>query len=221
MKELIVSPSILSLDFSRPGEQLDALANSHVQWLHFDVMDGHFVPNLTFGPDILRGFRKALPQKMDVHIMVEDARTYADVFIDAGADVLTFHSEALEDDLDAILSLCAHIRERGVLAGVSIRPNTPVEPLLDHLAAMDVLLVMSVEPGFGGQSFMEGMLEKVKKARARIEAQGLSTRIEIDGGINAQTGALAVAAGCDTLVAGSYIFRQDIHAGIDSLLCLR
>lgn len=221
MKELIVSPSILSLDFSRPGEQLDALANSHAKWLHFDVMDGHFVPNLTFGPDILRGFRKALPQKMDVHIMVEDARTYADVFIDAGADVLTFHSEALEDDLDAILSLCAHIRERGVLAGVSIRPNTPVEPLLDHLAAMDVLLVMSVEPGFGGQSFMEGMLEKVKKARARIEAQGLSTRIEIDGGINAQTGALAVAAGCDTLVAGSYIFRQDIHAGIDSLLCLR
>ncbi len=221
MKELIVSPSILSLDFSRPGEQLDALANSHAQWLHFDVMDGHFVPNLTFGPDILRGFRKALPQKMDVHIMVEDARTYADVFIDAGADVLTFHSEALEDDLDAILSLCAHIRERGVLAGVSIRPNTPVEPLLDHLAAMDVLLVMSVEPGFGGQSFMEGMLEKVKKARARIEAQGLSTRIEIDGGINAQTGALAVAAGCDTLVAGSYIFRQGIHAGIDSLLCLR
>ena len=221
MKELIVSPSILSLDFSRPGEQLDALANSHAQWLHFDVMDGHFVPNLTFGPDILRGFRKALPQKMDVHIMVEDARTYADVFIDAGADVLTFHSEALEDDLDAILSLCAHIRERGVLAGVSIRPNTPVEPLLDHLAAMDVLLVMSVEPGFGGQSFMEGMLEKVKKARARIEAQGLSTRIEIDGGINAQTGALAVAAGCDTLVAGNYIFRQDIHAGIDSLLCLR
>lgn len=221
MKELIVSPSILSLDFSRPGEQLDALANSHAQWLHFDVMDGHFVPNLTFGPDILRGFRKALPQKMDVHIMVEDARTYADVFIDAGADVLTFHSEALEDDLDAILSLCAHIRERGVLSGVSIRPNTPVEPLLDHLAAMDVLLVMSVEPGFGGQSFMEGMLEKVKKARARIEAQGLSTRIEIDGGINAQTGALAVAAGCDTLVAGSYIFRQDIHAGIDSLLCLR
>ena len=221
MKELIVSPSILSLDFSRPGEQLDALANSHAQWLHFDVMDGHFVPNLTFGPDILRGFRKVLPQKMDVHIMVEDARTYADVFIDAGADVLTFHSEALEDDLDAILSLCAHIRERGVLAGVSIRPNTPVEPLLDHLAAMDVLLVMSVEPGFGGQSFMEGMLEKVKKARARIEAQGISTRIEIDGGINAQTGALAVAAGCDTLVAGSYIFRQDIHAGIDSLLCLR
>lgn len=221
MKELIVSPSILSLDFSRPGEQLAALANSHAQWLHFDVMDGHFVPNLTFGPDILRGFRKALPQKMDVHIMVEDARTYADVFIDAGADVLTFHSEALEDDLDAILSLCAHIRERGVLAGVSIRPNTPVEPLLDHLAAMDVLLVMSVEPGFGGQSFMEGMLGKVKKARARIEAQGLSTRIEIDGGINAQTGALAVAAGCDTLVAGSYIFRQDIHAGIDSLLCLR
>ena len=221
MKELIVSPSILSLDFSRPGEQLAALANSHAQWLHFDVMDGHFVPNLTFGPDILRGFRKALPQKMDVPIMVEDARTYADVFIDAGADVLTFHSEALEDDLDAILSLCAHIRERGVLAGVSIRPNTPVEPLLDHLAAMDVLLVMSVEPGFGGQSFMEGMLEKVKKARARIEAQGLSTRIEIDGGINAQTGALAVAAGCDTLVAGSYIFRQDIHAGIDSLLCLR
>ena len=218
---LKLAPSILSADFGNLLDDIRKIEEGGADYIHVDVMDGHFVPNLTFGPDILRGFRKALPQKMDVHIMVEDARTYADVFIDAGADVLTFHSEALEDDLDAILSLCAHIRERGVLAGVSIRPNTPVEPLLDHLAAMDVLLVMSVEPGFGGQSFMEGMLEKVKKARARIEAQGLSTRIEIDGGINAQTGALAVAAGCDTLVAGSYIFRQDIHAGIDSLLCLR
>ncbi|MFR9256308.1 MAG: ribulose-phosphate 3-epimerase [Merdibacter sp.] len=218
MKELIVSPSILSLDFSRPGERVGhwrtAMRSRH-------LCDGWpFCAESDLWPGYPSGIPESAPQ-VDVHIMVEDARTYADVFIDAGADVLTFHSEALEDDLDAILSLCAHIRERGVLAGVSIRPNTPVEPLLDHLAAMDVLLVMSVEPGFGGQSFMEGMLEKVKKARARIEAQGLSTRIEIDGGINAQTGALAVAAGCDTLVAGSYIFRQDIHAGIDSLLCLR
>ena len=169
MKKLIISPSILSLDYSKTSEQLKELANSKAEWVHFDVMDGHFVPNLTFGPDMLKGFKKVLPQVMDVHIMVEDAKKYADVFIDAGADVLTFHSEALQNDLSAICDLCAHIRSRGVLAGVSVRPKTSVEPLLQHLDQIDVLLIMSVEPGFGGQAFMEDMLEKVRRAREVIE----------------------------------------------------
>ena len=220
MKERSVSPSILSLDFSKTSEQLSQLAQSRAKWLHFDVMDGHFVPNLTFGPDILKGFRKVLPQQMDVHIMVEDPVTYADVFIDAGADVLTFHSEALANDPQAIRTLCAHIRRRGVLAGVSIRPKTPIEGLLELLEEMDVLLVMSVEPGFGGQPFMEEVLTKVRKARAWIDEKGLSTRIEIDGGINDQSARLAIAAGCDTLVAGSYVFKNDMNAAIDTLLCL-
>ena len=219
MQEVIIAPSILSLDYSKTSEQLNELAQSHAKWVHFDVMDGHFVPNLTFGPDLLKGFKKALPQKMDVHIMVEDARRYADVFMDAGADVLTFHSEALNNDIDAICSLCAHIRERGVLAGVSVRPKTSVDALLPHLDQIDVLLIMSVEPGFGGQPFMEDVLDKVKKARAVIEERNLSTRIEIDGGINDQTAKLAVSAGCDTLVAGSYVFKKDIAAAVDSLLC--
>ncbi|WP_075877167.1 ribulose-phosphate 3-epimerase [Merdibacter massiliensis] len=219
MKKLIISPSILSLDYSKTSEQLKELANSKAEWVHFDVMDGHFVPNLTFGPDMLKGFKKVLPQVMDVHIMVEDAKKYADVFIDAGADVLTFHSEALQNDLSAICDLCAHIRSRGVLAGVSVRPKTSVEPLLQHLDQIDVLLIMSVEPGFGGQAFMEDMLEKVRRAREVIEQNGYSTRIEIDGGINDKTAVLARNAGCDTLVAGSYVFKQDIQSAVESLLC--
>ena len=220
MQELIVSPSILSLDYARVSEQLDTLARSKAAWLHFDVMDGHFVQNLTFGPDILKGFAKAVPQKMDVHIMVEDPVTYADVFIDAGADVLTFHAEALDNDVRAISALCAHIRERGVLAGVSVKPGTPADFLLPLLDQMDLVLVMSVEPGFGGQAFQPQTLEKVRLLRSEIEARGLHTRIEIDGGINAQSGALAVEAGCDTLVAGSYVFKNDILQAVESLICL-
>ena len=202
MQELIVSPSILSLDYARVSEQLDTLARSKAAWLHFDVMDGHFVPNLTFGPDILKGFSQAVPQKMDVHIMVEDPQTYA------------------HNDPEAIRSLCAHIRQRGVLAGVSVRPGTPVDFLVPLLQDMDLVLVMSVEPGFGGQSFQPQVLEKVRLLRQRIDALGLTVRIEIDGGINAQTGALAVEAGCDTLVAGSYVFKNDIIKAVDSLICL-
>ena len=202
MQELIVSPSILSLDYARVSEQLDTLARSKAAWLHFDVMDGHFVP------------------KMDVHIMVEDPVTYADVFIDAGADVLTFHAEALDNDVRAISALCAHIRERGVLAGVSVKPGTPADFLLPLLDQMDLVLVMSVEPGFGGQAFQPQTLEKVRLLRSEIEARGLHTRIEIDGGINAQSGALAVEAGCDTLVAGSYVFKNDILQAVESLICL-
>lgn len=218
MQELIIAPSILSLDYANVSAQLKELENSQAKWMHFDVMDGHFVPNLTFGPDILKGFKKAVDMVMDVHIMVENPFACADWFLDAGADIVTFHLEAVKD-IEACRSLCRHIRQRGKMAGVSVKPNTAIEPLLPYVNEMDLVLIMSVEPGFGGQPFMEDTLEKVRVLRKRIEQENLSTRIEIDGGINQETGRLAIEAGCDTLVAGSYVFKQNIAQAVDSLLC--
>lgn len=217
MKELVIAPSILSLDYSRTSEQLKELDESNAKWMHFDVMDGHFVPNLTFGPDLLKGFKKAVDMVMDVHIMVDNPDMISEIFAKAGADVITFHLEAVKD-VDACMQLCCKIREMGVQAGVSVKPKTGVEELLPHLKEMDLVLIMSVEPGFGGQSFMEDTLEKVRVLRERIEKEGLDTRIEIDGGINGETAKLAVAAGVDTLVAGSYVFKNGIAEAVDTLL---
>lgn len=218
MQELIISPSILSLDYSQVTKQLEALNSSKAKWMHFDVMDGHFVPNLTFGPDILKGFKKASSLVMDVHIMVDNPQLFAEVFLKAGADIVTFHLEAVEN-VEACTALCRKIRSLGGKAGVSVKPNTPVDALLPMLAELDLVLVMSVEPGFGGQSFMPETLDKVRILRQEINRRGLSVHIEMDGGINQETAKLAVSAGCDVLVAGSYIFKQDIHAGVQSLLC--
>ena len=217
MKELVIAPSILSLDYSRTSEQLKELNESNAKWMHFDVMDGHFVPNLTFGPDLLKGFKKAVDMVMDVHIMVDNPDMVSEIFAKAGADIITFHLEAVKD-MDACLELCRKIRAMGVQAGVSVKPKTGVEGLLAHLKEIDLILIMSVEPGFGGQSFMEDTLEKVRVLRAQIEKEGLDTRIEIDGGINKETAKLAVAAGVDTLVAGSYVFKKGIAEAVDALL---
>ena len=188
MKELVIAPSILSLDYSRTSEQLKELDESNAKWMHFDVMDGHFVPNLTFGPDLLKGFKKAVDMVMDVHIMVDNPDMVAEIFAKAGADVITFHLEAVKD-VDACIQLCRKIREMGVQAGVSVKPKTGVDAL-----------------------------EKVRILRERIEKEGLNTRIEIDGGINGETAKLAVAAGVDTLVAGSYVFKNGIAESVDKLL---
>lgn len=219
-QRLVIAPSILSLDFSRMSEQLNELSKSDAEWIHFDVMDGHFVPNLTFGPDVLKGVKKVLSQVMDVHLMVSDPVKYADVFIDAGADIITFHVEALSS-MEEVVTLCRHIRSRNVKAGVSIKPNTSIDCLLPYLKEMDLVLVMSVEPGFGGQKFQEQQLEKVRLLRTKIDELNLQVRIEIDGGIQQDTGKKAVEAGCDTLVAGSYIFKQDVKEAVETLLCLQ
>lgn len=217
-QELVISPSVLSLDYGNVSEQLNMLNATRAKWMHFDVMDGHFVPNLTFGPDILKGFKKAVDMFMDVHLMITDPKKYAPIFIRAGADLVTFHLEAVKD-VEECVELCKEIRALGAKAGVSVKPKTPVESLLPYLNEMDLVLIMSVEPGFGGQSFMEDQLEKVRILRKYIDEHNLQVRIEIDGGINQNTAKLAKEAGCDTLVAGSYVFKNDIHEAVESLLC--
>lgn len=212
----IISPSILSLDFTQLNTQMEAVNASQAQWLHYDVMDGHFVPNLTFGPDILKAFRKLTDCELDVHLMITDPETYAPVFIEAGAQWLTFHYEAMEN-AEACRKLAKQLRQWGVKPGISIKPKTPVEVLKDLWQDFDLVLVMSVEPGFGGQQFDPSALEKIAQLRAWAQAENADLRIEVDGGINAETGKLCKQAGADVLVAGSYIFKNNIIDAVDSL----
>lgn len=218
MNSIVIAPSILSLDYANVSAQLEILKESKAEWLHFDVMDGHFVPNLTFGPDILRGFKKACPLFMDVHLMVEDPETYAPIFIKNGADLVTFHTEALNNDLTRIQKLLDEIHGLGAKGGIVVKPNTAIEPFESVLKSCDIVLIMSVKPGFGGQKFMADMLKKVEWLKEKREALNLSYRIEIDGGINQDTFRLALNAGCDTLVAGSYVFKNDIAKTIEGML---
>lgn len=218
MNEIVIAPSILSLDYSNVSAQLEELKASKAKWLHFDVMDGHFVPNLTFGPDILKGFKKACPLFMDVHLMVTNPEKYAPIFIQNGADLVSFHTEALDNDLTRIQGLLDEIHRLGAKGGIVVKPDTPIEPFEEVLEACDLVLVMSVEPGFGGQKFMQDMLKKVEWLKEKREAIKLSYRIEIDGGINQDTYKLALDAGCDTLVAGSYVFKNDIAKTVEGML---
>lgn len=214
----IIAPSILAADFTRLGEEVKSVANA--EWIHVDIMDGHFVPNLSFGPDITKAVDGITDQTLDVHLMIQEPAQWVDTYAKAGADCIIFHVEAVEDEA-AALALAAKIRDLGVRAGFSIKPNTPIEPWLDKLSHFDLALVMSVEPGFGGQKFMPEMLDKVRKLRSAIDEQGLDTLIEIDGGISADTIAQSAEAGCDAFVAGSAIFKQaDRAAEVENLRTL-
>lgn len=197
-QRVLVAPSILSADFGVLASEVQDVEKRGADWIHVDVMDGHFVPNLTIGPDIVSAIRRHTRLPLDVHLMIEEPERYVEAFRKAGADSLTVHVEAQGDCTKTL----AKIRSIGARAGISLRPATPIERIEPYLADVDLVLVMTVEPGFGGQSFQEGMLEKVKALRPAFRGH-----VSVDGGITSETGARARHAGASVLVAGTYIFR--------------
>ena len=199
----IVAPSLLSADFSRLGEAL-ALADPEREWVHLDVMDNHFVPNLTFGPIVVQASRRLTPAYLDVHLMIDEPLRLVSEFRDAGADGITVHIEACAD----VAGTLAAVRASGARVGLALKPGTPLAAAEAHLAGLDLLLVMTVEPGFGGQSFMPEMMDKVRDAVAWRSRQGAAFLIEVDGGIAPETAAIARSAGAEVFVAGHAVFRQ-------------
>ncbi len=200
-----ISPSILSSDYGRLSDELKRMEDSGADMLHIDVMDGHFVPNITLGAPIVKCIRKASALPFDVHLMISDPLKYIPDFVNAGSDIITFHIEAESDTqetIDAVLKL-------GKKAGLAVKPKTPVEEVYPYLDNLSMVLVMTVEPGFGGQSFMEDTMPKVQKVKAEIERRGLNTDIQVDGGINEKTLAVAARAGANVFVSGNAIFSSD------------
>ncbi len=199
-----IAPSILSSDFGRLGEEIAAVEAGGADWIHVDVMDGHFVPNITIGPVVVEGARRATDLPLDVHLMIDDPDRYLEAFVDAGADVVTVHAEACRH----LHRTVQRIRQLGAKAGVALNPATPLSTVEELAADLDLLLVMSVNPGFGGQAFIPGSVDKGARARALLDHAGSAAEIEVDGGVDASNVATLVDAGATVLVAGSAVYRH-------------
>lgn len=210
----LISPSILSCDFSRMGEEFINMEKCGADWLHIDVMDGHFVPNITLGAPIVKALRSKTALPFDVHLMISDPYKYAEDFVKAGADIITFHLES-DSDADKTIDL---IHKLGCKAGLSIKPSTPAQEVFPYLSKLEMVLVMTVEPGFGGQSFMQDMMPKVRAIRDEITKRQLQTFVQVDGGISMNTVKTAASAGADVFVAGSAVFGADDPAYMISSL---
>ena len=211
-----ISPSILSADFSKLGEEIVALEKAGADYIHIDVMDGHFVPNITIGPEVIKKLRPVTKLTFDVHLMISPVHKYIEAYSDAGADIITIHPEATEN-LSASISKIKELKKK---VGLSLNPETKVNVIKDYLSQIDLVLVMSVNPGFGGQKFMPEVLDKIKELKNIQKSQNIDFDIEIDGGINFENSKIAIEAGANILVSGTTIFKSnngDIKKNIDLL----